>query len=104
MPIRNFNCPETGEKCREEGCKIGQCLIQAMETERAAKAEELEAAKKEEELQRVARIVATELVRRRRIDGLDVETLMTDPKVLAEARRRIEASNATKNPFSLLKP
>jgi hypothetical protein len=43
------------------------------------------------------------LIRNKRITGWDTETLMTHPKVLAEAKRRIEASKAAEVSSLLLK-
>jgi hypothetical protein len=73
------------------------------DTDHAAAVDAMEAAKKHEELQEAARAVANELIRNDRIHGWDVEMLMTHPKVIAEAKRRLKADKGVSNRFTLLK-
>jgi hypothetical protein len=101
MVVRNFDCPETGQKCRQEPCKIGRCLIQLDQGLRTELAESREWDKEEIALRAKARNIAKELIQK--FPEWDIDALMAHPKVIAEAKRRIEEAKAITAPFLLIK-
>lgn len=89
---RNFDCAFEATPCTDPRCKAGQCV---REREQRAEQERLAGTirvAESIELREHARKFAAEILRARKIRPTDekIEALAEHPKVLDEARRRIE--------------
>ena len=92
VDARNFDCPETEQRCLDTRCKIGSCQIEIEARERDKQLER----ERLEHLLKVARIVAEETAQRHHLPMTEanIKKLLSDPWVLEEAQRRIDFEGA----------
>jgi hypothetical protein len=99
--VKSLKCNFTGEPCYNPNCKVGLCIEERRAKLHAQAGQtELVDHDLERELPRVAKQVAKERFRKKRIVATPekVAKAMKHPSVLAEAKRRIEAVREIASP------